>query len=168
MSFVFKAVLLFSLILLVSSATVKPRFVVHEIRDTFPDWHYQKLETRSHEEATIPIRIGIAQRNLHRGYEFLMDVSHPSSNNFGKHWTEQQVHDMFSPSPESVKLVKQWLVSSGIDASRIQHAGGDFYSSTPLVNFCYKAKTTLSGEMVAFQCDCSRRRISVEYKIPCL
>lgn len=52
-----------------------------------------------------------------------MDVSHPKSMNFGKHWTPEQVHDMFSPSQDSVEIVKQWLVDSGIEESRIQHIG---------------------------------------------
>lgn len=100
--------------------------MVHEKRNGLPHWNYQKLKTRSHEETTIPIRIALAQRNLHRGYELLMDVSDPTSKNFGKHWTAQEVHDMFSPSQESVKAVKEWLISSGVDASKIQHVGGDF------------------------------------------
>lgn len=109
----------------IESAPSNPRFVVHEKRDDLPHWRYEKIHTRDHVEKTIPLRIALAQRNLHKGYDFLMDVSHPDSENFGKHWTEEQVHDMFSPSQESVDTVKQWLVESGIDESRIKHIGGE-------------------------------------------
>lgn len=51
-----------------------------------------------------------------------MTSSHPESPNFGQHWTEEQVHDMFAPSEESVREVRNWLVSSGIEATMIVHS----------------------------------------------
>lgn len=125
MIFVIKAILFLSLFSLTFSSPSNPKYTVHEKRNSIPHVYYQKLHTRSHVEATIPTRVAIAQKSLHRGYEFLMDVSHPNSKNFGQHWTSQKVHEMFSPSQESVNVVKEWLVSSGIDASNIQNAGGD-------------------------------------------
>lgn len=48
--------------------------------------------------------------------------SHPSSPNYGKHWTAEQTHDAFAPSEESVNTVKNWLVESGIDRHLITHS----------------------------------------------
>jgi subtilase family serine protease len=48
--------------------------------------------------------------------------SHPASPNFGKHWTAEQVHDMFAPSEETVQAVRDWLVASGIEESAIVHS----------------------------------------------
>lgn len=45
--------------------------------------------------------------------------SYPSSPNFGKHWTQEQVHEMFAPSEKSVQAVRDWLVASGIEDDAI-------------------------------------------------
>lgn len=60
-----------------------------------------------------PMRIALAQSNLDKADEYLMDVSHPESPNFGKHWTAKQVAEMFAPSQESYDAVTFWLRSSG-------------------------------------------------------
>lgn len=65
------------------------------------------------------MRIALTQKNLHKADEFLMDVSHPESPNFGKHWTTKQVAETFAPSEESVNAVVAWLKSSGISRERI-------------------------------------------------
>lgn len=51
---------------------------------------YQQLHTRSHEEATIPMRIAVAHKNFREGHESMPDLTRPSSKNFGKHWTVPQ------------------------------------------------------------------------------
>ena len=48
--------------------------------------------------------------------------SHPASPNYGKHWTSKQVADTFAPSEETVKSVREWLISSGISSDRIAHS----------------------------------------------
>ncbi len=67
----------------------------------------------------VPFRIALAQNNLHKAEEYLLDVSHPESPNFGKHWNAKQVADAFAPSQESRKAVIGWLQSSGISSDRI-------------------------------------------------
>lgn len=52
--------------------------------------------------------------------EFINEVAHPSSPNYGKHWTAKQVAETFAPSPDSVNLVKSWLSSAGISPHRIK------------------------------------------------
>jgi len=34
---------------------------------------------------------GLKQQNIHKGHDFLMDVSDPTSPNYGNHWTPEQV-----------------------------------------------------------------------------
>ncbi|KAI9829111.1 MAG: hypothetical protein M1832_000134 [Thelocarpon impressellum] len=72
----------------------------------------------------MPLRIALAQQNLNRGEELLMDVSHPESPNFGKHWTAQQVAEMFRPSQEAVDAVKTWLFDAGIAEERVKQSQG--------------------------------------------
>jgi subtilase family serine protease len=52
-----------------------------------------------------------------------MDYSStPGSANYGKHWTSEEVIDMFKPSEETVSAVHDWLVASGISSERITHS----------------------------------------------
>ncbi|KAK6220904.1 hypothetical protein LQW54_001824 [Pestalotiopsis sp. IQ-011] len=71
---------------------------------------------------SFEMRIGLKQRNLHRGYEWLMDVADPSSANYGRHWTQDEITGVFSPSATTVNVTKDWVVSSGIGAARIAHS----------------------------------------------
>lgn len=65
------------------------------------------------------MRIALTQSNLDQADDFLLDVSHPESPNFGKHWTHEEIANKFAPSPETFDTVKSWLVSSGIAPERI-------------------------------------------------
>ncbi|KKY28894.1 putative protease s8 tripeptidyl peptidase [Phaeomoniella chlamydospora] len=93
---------------------------LHEKRSHTPS-KWQK-RARVEREAILPVRIGLTQTNLEEGHEYLMDVSHPNSSNFGKHWTAEQVHDAFAPTEEAIQLVREWLISSGIEDRRIIHS----------------------------------------------
>lgn len=55
------------------------------------------------------------QSNLDNAYEHLMDVSHPSSLNYGRHWSSEDVHAMYAPSSEAVDAVRGWLQDAGIE-----------------------------------------------------
>ncbi|KAH8820611.1 peptidase S8/S53 domain-containing protein [Xylogone sp. PMI_703] len=68
--------------------------------------------------------IGLAQQNLDKGYEFLMDVSHPDSANYGKHWSMDQIAETFAASTETIDAVKAWVMASGIEESRINLSKG--------------------------------------------
>ena len=43
-----------------------------------------------------------------------MDVSHPSSKNYGKHLSKEEVHALFAPAEETLEVVKNWLLGSGL------------------------------------------------------
>lgn len=107
---------------LVASSIAVPSspHVQHEKRSTLPPgW------TRTHKlpsDEVLPMRIGLTQSNMDKAHEFLMDVSHPDSPNFGKHWSAKQVAETFAPSQETVDHITEWLTSSGISAERITHS----------------------------------------------
>ncbi|TVY31921.1 Aorsin [Lachnellula subtilissima] len=48
-----------------------------------------------------------------------MDVSHPEAKNYAKHWTPEEIVDMFAPAQKTIDTVKEWLTDFGIDAKRI-------------------------------------------------
>ncbi|CAK7236917.1 hypothetical protein SCUCBS95973_009771 [Sporothrix curviconia] len=88
----------------------RSRHVVHEVRAPAAV-HSWKKAARLHHETVLPVRIGLTQSNLHRAEEFLNDVSHPESPNYGRHWTPDQVADMFAPTQEAIDAVLAWVAS---------------------------------------------------------
>lgn len=48
-----------------------------------------------------------------------LSSSHPASPNFGRHWTEEQVHETFAPAKDTIQAVLDWLISSGIEDTAI-------------------------------------------------
>ncbi|EMD35310.1 hypothetical protein CERSUDRAFT_116113 [Gelatoporia subvermispora B] len=79
-----------------------------------------KVLRRAAPHTVLPFRVGLKQSNIDSIESFLLDVSHPESPNYGKHWTAAQVAETFRPSSESVGTVHNWLTESGVDASRIK------------------------------------------------
>ncbi|KLO15522.1 subtilisin-like protein [Schizopora paradoxa] len=110
---------LFLLALSVDASRIsRTGYVVHEKRDIIPTaWtRTRRLES----EAVLPMRFGLQQQNIHRLEEILMDVSHPESPNYGKHWTPAQLAETFSARRESIEAVKTWLEGEGISADRMR------------------------------------------------
>lgn len=98
--------------------------VKHESRSSLPpNWEQAH---RAHAEIQLPLRIGLAQPNIEHIGDLLLDVSHPQSKNYGKHWSAAQVADTFRPSVEALDGVRKWLVDEGIAHSRIRvsNSGG--------------------------------------------
>jgi tripeptidyl-peptidase-1 len=116
-SFLLPFVLL-SLGLAVSSDPILSRWILHERRSDIPlKW---KLARKHDASAVVPLRFALAQSNLEDLEEYLYDVSHPSSPNYGKHWSAGQVASTFAPSRQSVDAVRNWLLESGIESHRIK------------------------------------------------
>ncbi|KAJ5890471.1 Rattus norvegicus CLN2 is a lysosomal protease Precursor [Penicillium subrubescens] len=94
-----------------------PTYVIHEKRDrVLPEW---KSLGRSKPDSLLLVRIGLKQNNLHRANEYLLDVSHPQSPNYGKYWSADQVSDTFAASDYTIAQVKSWIVQSGVSDARI-------------------------------------------------
>ncbi|KAF7800220.1 hypothetical protein EIP86_011467 [Pleurotus ostreatoroseus] len=70
------------------------------------------------------MRIGLAQPNINDIEAMLMDVSHPNSPNYGKHWSAEKVAETFRASSESIDTVLEWLVTEGIHPSRTRLSKG--------------------------------------------
>ncbi|TDL20636.1 subtilisin-like protein [Rickenella mellea] len=90
--------------------------VVHEKRARDPlGWSRTR---RIDPDVILPMRFGLTQNNMDTIEDMLMDVSHPESPNYGKHWTAAKVVNHFAPSPATISAVKDWLHSEGIHSSR--------------------------------------------------
>ena len=113
-----KRSLLFAAIMAGSAALPTSSAVIHEKRSLSGQSGLVNRQ-RVDAAAILPLRIGLLQSNLEDGYAHLMDVSHPSSANYGKHWTTEAVDTIFAPSNHSVAAVKEWLTSSGIESDDV-------------------------------------------------
>lgn len=109
-----------SVVLSTTAAIVPSTHGVHEKRDVHSS-RWTKLG-RVRPEAILPVRIALSQNNLDKGHDYLMDVSHPHSPNYGKHWTADQVIEAFKPNDADVESVRDWLVGSGIPVETITHS----------------------------------------------
>jgi tripeptidyl-peptidase-1 len=69
---------------------------------------------RVNNKAIVPFRIALKQNNLEHGYDYLMNVSHPASQHYGKLWTSEDIQRSFAPSSDSVDAVLDWLLASDI------------------------------------------------------
>ncbi|KIJ65932.1 hypothetical protein HYDPIDRAFT_187022 [Hydnomerulius pinastri MD-312] len=100
------------LLALGTSSTPLSPWTIHEKRSVLPrGWaHARKPDT----SATIPLRFALAQSNIENIERHLYDVSHPNSENYGKHWTAGEVAAKFAPSRDSIDAVQEWLLQSGI------------------------------------------------------
>lgn len=90
--------LLWSLVIVGHASPVERghNHVVHEKRDIAPSgW---AIRERLSHDTRLPLRIGLKQRNLHLGPQYLDQVSNPQSKNYAKHWSAEQIRDMFSPT----------------------------------------------------------------------
>lgn len=112
----------FALSIGLSIASPTPRnHVRHEKRGASPHWIRR---IRAAPETTLPVRIGLAQPNLHVGHDLLMEISDPSSEKYGQHMSAKEVGDLFRPSDKSIDAVREWLHDSGIDNERHDVSAG--------------------------------------------
>ncbi|KAI3322798.1 subtilisin-like protein [Xylariaceae sp. AK1471] len=96
--------------------------VVHEKREGAPE-HWTKISS-ARGDTPLDLRFALKQSNLERAEEYMRDVSHPESKNFGRFWTPQEVIKTFAPSEEAVEDTVQWLLQMGVDSKRIAPSAG--------------------------------------------
>ncbi|OQN98397.1 hypothetical protein B0A48_15665 [Cryoendolithus antarcticus] len=110
------------LALLLATAAAVPtpaNHVLHEKRAESLSW---VKVARVHEDVKLPMRIGLIQSNLDNAHDYLMKVSHPESEHYGKHYTVDEVTDLFAPAQSSVDAVRAWLKSAGIEMDSVSQS----------------------------------------------
>ncbi|OCH91087.1 subtilisin-like protein [Obba rivulosa] len=122
-------------------------YVVHESRRSISTrWTPVR---RAEHGVLLPLRIGLKQENLHSLEEYLLDVSHPNSPNYGKHWASTKVAETFRPSSVALGIVRAWLVDSGLESSRIELSStGGWLHATVSVS---EAESLLATEYYVYQ-----------------
>ena len=92
--------------------------VAHETRTVVPrGWAPVR---RAAGDAVLPLRIALSQPNLASIEDYLMDVAHPDSHNYGAHWSADKVAQTFRPSPEASETVRAWLAQGGVALERVR------------------------------------------------
>lgn len=100
-------------------------YVVHERRESTEAILWSKHKRMPRDEA-IDIHIALAQRNNRLGEHLLMQVSDPQSPNYGRHWSSQQITEIFSPSNATVEATVSWITTTlGIDKDRLSLSAGN-------------------------------------------
>ena len=62
----------------------------------------------------VHLQVGLKLRNEGVVEQHLLEVSDPKHARYGQHLSAEEIHDIVSPSEESVELVQAWLVEHGI------------------------------------------------------
>lgn len=87
--------------------------VVHEKREVLhPKWVKRDAVVAGR---TLPVRIGMTQSNMDQAHSMLMDVSDPSSSRYGRHYTADEVTELFKPSPSTFDQIGEWLKAAGVN-----------------------------------------------------
>ena len=155
--------------------------VVHEKRSGSSSWSPMQ-GVKPDGRITLPVRIGLTESNLHRGDDILMEVSDPTSDKYGKHLTAEevmrfpspahtadltleQIVELFAPQPKTIDVVRNWLVSSGIDSSRISLSRGRNWLN---VNASIaEAEALLKTEYKIYEHSTGQKHIACEeYSVP--
>lgn len=91
------------------------KLVLHEKREEH--WADTRLAKRRVDaDAILPMRIGLMQNEYARANaeQWLLDVSHPNSKDYGRHWSQAEVVRAFQPSLETIRNVTTWLYNHQI------------------------------------------------------
>ncbi|KAG6381966.1 peptidase S8/S53 domain-containing protein [Boletus reticuloceps] len=142
-----------SLGLLSSAEPFRSPYNIHEKRTCIPQgW---SLTRRCNPISSIPLRFALKQKNIEEIGNYLYDMSHPNSPNYGKHWTAGDVARTFAPTDETVGVVRSWLITSGIGEERIALGRAKAWiqvnvtveEAEELMNTEYNVYTHLSGKV---------------------
>ncbi|KAI0777411.1 family S53 protease [Trametes elegans] len=83
-------------------------------------------------DATLDLRIALVQGDMAGLEKALMDVSTPSSAQYGQHLSKEEVEAFVAPKPESVAAVNAWLKDNDIDVTKASPAGDWLSFSIPV------------------------------------
>ncbi|KAF2706003.1 subtilisin-like protein [Pleomassaria siparia CBS 279.74] len=107
-------------LVLIGASPILGYNVVHEKRSSAPPGWLKREPLEK--DAVLPISIALTQRNLDKGYEWLMDVSDPTSSKYGRHWDAASISSAFAPCNDTVDAVRAWLISAGIASERVKQS----------------------------------------------
>ncbi|KAJ7739828.1 subtilisin-like protein [Mycena metata] len=137
------ATVIFCLFSLAAASPVINRRVVLERRDVPSS--FTSLGAASGTDS-IKLRFALASQDIPGLQKALLDVSTPSSANYGKHLTLDEVNAYAAPSAAALTAVQNWLSSNNVNATST--GSGDWLTATVSIA---QANTLLGANYQTFQ-----------------
>ncbi|KAJ6622550.1 family S53 protease [Mycena sp. CBHHK59/15] len=134
-----------SLLSLAAAVPAAQTFIVQESLSSAPQG-FAKVGVAA-DSAPVYFRIALPSKDIAGLEKALLDVSTPSSANYGNHLTKEEVNAFVAPSDEAVAAVQAWLSSHGLTANTSSSAG-DWLAVTVPVS---KANEMLSAKYETFK-----------------
>ncbi|KAI0054617.1 family S53 protease [Artomyces pyxidatus] len=94
---------------------------LHESRDSVPNGFTRNGPAPG--DTPLPLRLALKQNNIEGLQDVLMDISTPSSANYGQHLSLEEVNEYVAPKPETVAAVNAWLSENGLAAKTLSPPG---------------------------------------------
>ncbi|KAI0264974.1 family S53 protease [Gloeopeniophorella convolvens] len=94
---------------------------LHERRDDVPDGFTSKGPAAA--DTTLRLRLALVQTDIESLQDKVLDISTPSSDNYGQWLSKDEVGSYVAPKPESVSAVTQWLADNGLSATTLSPFG---------------------------------------------
>lgn len=143
------------------SAAVPTAFHALRVKENVPAPQGWTRLGRSPSDYSIRLRIAIFQQNFTGLENLLYEISDPEHSRYGAHMSKEEVEKFVSPSPISLALVDEWLVSYGIqESSLVRSPAKDWVSVTVSIRL---AEQLLGAVSLSFfisdrfdSCLCSR------------
>ncbi|KAJ6544652.1 family S53 protease [Mycena vulgaris] len=121
------------------------KFVVQESLAGVPDG-FARVGPTAH-AASVNLRIALSSGNIAGLKKALLDISDPSSPNYGNHLTKAEVNAFVAPSHRAVAAVHAWLSSHRLVAKPMSSAGHWLSVSVPVS----KANSMMSANYETFK-----------------
>ncbi|KAJ7174055.1 family S53 protease [Mycena crocata] len=134
-----------SLLSLAAAGPAFQNFVVQESLRSAPQG-FAKVGPAA-DSSSVNLRIALPSRDVAGLEKALLDVSTPSSSNYGNHLSKAEVNAFVAPTDEALAAVQGWLSSHGLTASSSSSAG-DWLSLTVPVS---KANEMLAAKYETFK-----------------
>ncbi|OAA58273.1 family S53 protease-like protein [Cordyceps fumosorosea ARSEF 2679] len=118
-------------------------------------------------EAMVTLQIGLKQADMGGLQKRLMDAAHPSSPNYGKWLSKEEMEKYTSPAPQSVDMVKVWLGAHSIFDQSISRPTPDWMEVRVPIR---QAETLLNSRYSLFKDSVTGKTMprTTEYSIPSL
>ncbi|CEJ80668.1 hypothetical protein VHEMI00839 [[Torrubiella] hemipterigena] len=117
-------------------------------------------------DTSIKMSIGLKQGDMAGLQAKLLDVSNPSSRNYGKWLSKDELNSYTKPSEQTLQLVKQWLFSHGLHDADISQTTPDWIELTIPVG---KAEEMLNAQYSYFTDKSDKTAIgTLNYSLPSL
>ncbi|RPA99590.1 subtilisin-like protein [Choiromyces venosus 120613-1] len=152
-----------------SSSTVghpaSPRFeeykVFEKINELPEGW--REVPARIDVERSLSLRIHLAQQNVERFEQKVIEISTPDHSTYGDHMGHQDIKDMLRPADETVENVLAWLDTFGLSEKAIVE--DDWVKVDATIG---KAQELLHTEYSFYRGDDSEKTIlrTTEYSLP--